>query len=192
MSQPSRGGLPRDVPFGSAEAPFGAVGAPFGSAEAEVAREDAPADPGRNDSGAAAGGTAAGAAAADMTKEPLPVEGPVGPQVPIIPDPPAPGTVPPPGVPFTGPDRTRHDPGLRWTWLAIVVGIMAVGVVLIALGLWQAGSCLMGAGMIVGALMRLSIPSREIGLLRVRGKAFDVLWMLAVGTGIIAMVLARS
>jgi len=180
VSQPSRGGLPRDVPFGSAEAPFG-------SAEAEAAREDAPADPGRNDSGAAAGG-----AAADTTKEPLPVEGPVGPQVPIIPDPPAPGTVPPPGVPFTGPDRTRHDPGLRWTWLAIVVGIMAVGVVLIALGLWQAGSCLMGAGMIVGALMRLSIPSREIGLLRVRGKAFDVLWMLAVGTGIIAMVLARS
>ncbi|WOP18752.1 DUF3017 domain-containing protein [Raineyella sp. LH-20] len=133
-----------------------------------------------------------GEAAAGDGGEPSPVEGPVGPQVPIIPDPPAPGTVPPAGVPFTGRERTRQDPGLRWTWLAIVLAIMAIGVVVTAMGLWQAGSGLIGAGMIVGALMRLSIPTREIGLLRVRGKVFDVLWMLGVGAGIIAMVLARS
>ncbi|QGF22524.1 DUF3017 domain-containing protein [Raineyella fluvialis] len=129
---------------------------------------------------------------AEGRSEELGVGRPLGPDAPLIPDPPAPGAVPPAGVPFVGRERTRRDPGLRWTWLAVVVTIMAAGVVVIAFGLWQLGSSLIGAGMIIGALMRLGLPSRQAGLLLVRGRIFDVLWMLAIGVGIIVMVLVRS
>lgn len=109
----------------------------------------------------------------------------------IVPDPPAPGTLPPTGVPFSGPERVRVDPSLRLRWLVVTLAVMAVGVVLIGLGHWEVGAGSVGAGMIVGALIRALVPSREAGLLRVRRRVLDVGWMLLVGVGIILLVLSR-
>lgn len=173
MNRTAAGDGPGDTPFGDRDTPFGSPDTPLGASGHD--------DPVRDEDAVRA-----------STPAPTTSPPPGDPDAPIIPDPPAPGTLPPAGVPFTGKERLRRDPGLGWAWLAIVVAIMAAGVVLIALGLWQAGSCLIGGAMIVGAVMRFSIPSREIGLLRVRGRIFDGLWMLAIGIGIIAMVLARS
>ncbi|MEA5155491.1 DUF3017 domain-containing protein [Raineyella sp.] len=191
MSRPATGDTPGDSPLGDRDTPFGSTAAPFGSGSRLSGSGDRsfgspdgsrrPADAPRDDDAAGVDTPAA---------VPSPPPGPEN--IPLVPDPPAPGTLPPAGVPFTGKERLRRDPGLGRTWLAIVVAIMGVGVILIALGLWQAGSCVIGAGMIVGAVMRFSIPSGEVGLLRVRGRIFDGLWMLAIGIGIIAMVLARS
>lgn len=109
----------------------------------------------------------------------------------IVPDPPAPGTLPPTGVPFSGPERVRVDPSLRLRWLVVTLAVMAVGVVLIGLGHWEVGAGSVGVGMIVGALIRALVPSREAGLLRVRRRVLDVGWMLLVGVGIILLVLSR-
>lgn len=99
---------------------------------------------------------------------------------------------PPAVATLTGRERIEADPGLRVVWLLIVLVVMAGGVALIALGQWQAGAATTGAGMIVAALIRAAVPSRDVGLLRVRTKVIDVTGMLAVGIGIIAMVLSRS
>lgn len=111
--------------------------------------------------------------------------------IPIPPDPPAPGTLPPTGVPFSGPERVRADPGLDLKWLLVVLAIMAVGMVITGFGSWQVGACVVGGGMIVGALVRAILPSDKVGLLRVRTKPADATWMLLVGVGIIVMVLSR-
>jgi len=99
--------------------------------------------------------------------------------------------LPPTGVPFSGPERVRADPGLDLKWLLVVLAIMAVGMVTTGFGAWQVGACLVGGGMIVGALVRAILPSDKAGLLRVRTKPADVTWMLLVGVGIIVMVLSR-
>lgn len=110
---------------------------------------------------------------------------------PLTPDPPAPGSLPPDGVPFAGAERVRVDPALRVRWLAVVLAITAAGAVLVAFGHWELGAGTIGAGMIVGALIRAIIPSPEAGLLRVRRRVVDVAWMLAIGIGIIALVISR-
>ncbi|SDB89275.1 Protein of unknown function [Raineyella antarctica] len=118
--------------------------------------------------------------------------GTLGPdEVRVVPDPPALGTIPPAGVPWSGPERLRADPGLRLRWLAVVVAIMAAGVVVIGLGHWQVGACIVGGGMIVGAVIRAIVPSSQAGLLRVRNRPIDVTGMLVVGVGIIVMVISR-
>ena len=110
---------------------------------------------------------------------------------PLVPDPPASGAVPPLGVPFSGPERLRADSSLRLRWLAVVVAITAVGVVLVSTGRWEVGAVTVGVAMIVGALIRAVVPSRNVGLLKVRTKVVDVSGMLLVGIGIIVMVLSR-
>lgn len=112
-------------------------------------------------------------------------------EVPVVADPPAPGAIPPAGVPWSGPERLRADPSLGLKWLAVVVAMMAVGVVVIGAGRWQLGAGTVGAGMIVGGLIRAFVPSWDVGLLQVRSKPFDVTVMLVVGAGIIVMVLSR-
>ena len=112
-------------------------------------------------------------------------------EVPVVADPPAPGAVPPPGVPWSGPERLHADPSLGVRWLAVVIAIMAVGVLVIGTGRWQLGAGTVGAGMIVGGLIRAFVPSRDVGLLQVRNKPVDVTVMLVIGVGIIVMVLLR-
>lgn len=112
-------------------------------------------------------------------------------EVPVVADPPAPGAIPPAGVPWSGPERLRADASLGLRWLAVVIAIMAVGVVVIGTGRWQVGACTVGVGMIVGALIRALVPSQDVGLLQVRSRPVDVTVMLIVGAGIIVMVLSR-
>ena len=93
--------------------------------------------------------------------------------------------------------RARDEPAaaaraLRaWPLLVVLAGVVA-GLVVATLGqaTWRAGCLLIGASLGVGAVLRLALPSREAGLLQVRGKAFDItlLVLLAVAVIVLAIV----
>jgi hypothetical protein len=93
--------------------------------------------------------------------------------------------------------RTRDEPAaaaraLRaWPLLVVLAGVVG-GLVLATLGpeTWRAGCLIIGASLGVGALLRAVLPSREAGLLQVRGKAFDVTVLVVLAVAVIALAIA--
>lgn len=71
--------------------------------------------------------------------------------------------------------------------LLAVVAVVATGLVIGALGSWRAGALLIGAGVLLGAGLRLSLPVRRAGLLAVRGRQLDVAVLLALGAGLVVL-----
>lgn len=66
---------------------------------------------------------------------------------------------------------------------------VAVGLVLVVTGLWRAGIVVIGVAFVIGALARFVVPIDHTGMLRVRGKAFDMFWMTTLGTALIVLAL---
>ena len=64
---------------------------------------------------------------------------------------------------------------------------VAVGLVLVAAGPWRVGIVVVGAAFIVGATARSVVPTSHTGMLRVRGKLFDVFWMTTLGIALIVL-----
>lgn len=64
---------------------------------------------------------------------------------------------------------------------------VAVGLVLVAVGLWRAGVIAIGLAFVAGALARSVVPIAHTGMLRVRGKFFDVCWMATLGVSLIIL-----
>ena len=95
------------------------------------------------------------------------------------------------------PRRARAEPAaaaraLRaWPLLVVLAGVVG-GLVLATLGpeTWRAGCLIIGASLGVGALLRLALPSREAGLLQVRGKAFDITLLLVLAVAVIVLAIA--
>ncbi|MGH3360593.1 MAG: DUF3017 domain-containing protein [Nocardioidaceae bacterium] len=69
----------------------------------------------------------------------------------------------------------------------VVVAVVAVGLVVIAVGPWRLGVSLCGGALASAAVCRIVIPERAAGLLRVRRRSIDVLWMLSLAGLIIAL-----
>jgi len=67
---------------------------------------------------------------------------------------------------------------------AVVVGIM-----LVVLGPWRIGMATVGGAFLLGALARVVVPPDHTGMLRVRGKAFDIVWMTTLGTALVLLAL---
>ena len=92
--------------------------------------------------------------------------------------------------------RARDEPAaaaraLRaWPLLVVLAGVV-LGLVVAMLGeaTWRAGCLLIGASLGLGAVLRLVLPGREAGLLRVRGKAFDTGLLLLLAAAVIALAL---
>jgi len=95
------------------------------------------------------------------------------------------------------PRRARDEPAaaaraLRaWPLLVVLAGVVA-GLVVATLGeaTWRPGCLLIGASLALGAVLRLALPSREAGLLQVRGKAFDVTLLLLLAVAVIVLAIA--
>jgi hypothetical protein len=95
------------------------------------------------------------------------------------------------------PRRARDEPAaaaraLRaWPLLVVLAGVVA-GLVVAMLGdsTWRVGCLLIGASLGLGAVLRLALPSREAGLLQVRGKAFDTTLLLLLSLAVIALAIA--
>ena len=70
----------------------------------------------------------------------------------------------------------------------LVVATTIIGLVVVALGSWRRGVDLVGAALIVGALMRIVLPENNAGMLRVRRSRWaDVLMLGGVGTALIVL-----
>ena len=69
----------------------------------------------------------------------------------------------------------------------IVVAVTVVGFALVAIGPWRRGIALVGIGLLFASGMRLVIHEDEAGMLRVRGRTFDVLALAGVGVALIAL-----
>jgi hypothetical protein len=68
--------------------------------------------------------------------------------------------------------------------------VVAAALVAIYLGQWRVGIFVIGAAFVAAAIARIFVPKNHTGMLRVRGKAFDVAWMgfLGVSLAILAVV----
>ncbi|MET0468761.1 MAG: DUF3017 domain-containing protein [Aeromicrobium sp.] len=66
---------------------------------------------------------------------------------------------------------------------------VAVGLGLIAVGPWRVGVLVIGASFLVAAACRMVVPLDHTGMLRVRGKLFDVLWMGFLGASLVVLAL---
>jgi hypothetical protein len=62
-----------------------------------------------------------------------------------------------------------------------------VGLVIVVVGSWRVGVVVIGAAFVVGALGRAVVPIDHTGMLRVRGKTFDVFWMTTLGMALVIL-----
>ncbi len=69
----------------------------------------------------------------------------------------------------------------------VVVAVTCVGFALVAFGPWRRGIALIGVAFLFAAGMRLVINEGEAGMLRVRGRVFDVAALAGVGVAMIAL-----
>lgn len=66
---------------------------------------------------------------------------------------------------------------------------VAVGIALVVADLWRAGIIAVGVAFAVGAIARSVVPLDHTGMLRVRGRLFDIVWMTLLGTALIVLAL---
>jgi hypothetical protein len=71
-------------------------------------------------------------------------------------------------------------------YLLQLLGVF-VGIVLVVAGQWRVGIVIVGATFLVGAAARSVVPVSHTGMLRVRGKAFDMFWMTTLGVALIVL-----
>ncbi len=83
--------------------------------------------------------------------------------------------------------RMPRSRGSQLYLLQLVV--VAVGLGLVVVGPWRAGVALVGGAFIVGAVARSVVPVSHTGMLRVRGKLFDMVWMTLLGLALVVLAL---
>jgi len=71
----------------------------------------------------------------------------------------------------------------------VVVAVAIAGLVLVATYEWRTGICILGVGMLIGAVSRFCLGEYDSGMLRVRSKPFDVAAMTALGVVMIVLAL---
>ena len=64
---------------------------------------------------------------------------------------------------------------------------VAIGLLITAFGPWRAGITVVGVTFVVGAVARIVVPDDHTGMLRVRGKVFDIGWTLLLGVSLIVL-----
>jgi hypothetical protein len=89
---------------------------------------------------------------------------------------------------MTTPHRRRH-PVLAHTPFALVLGVVALGLVRIVLYHWRQGTVLIGAALILAAGLRALLTDEQAGLIMLRGRAVDVLTYTAFGVCMISIAL---
>lgn len=74
----------------------------------------------------------------------------------------------------------------EWPLLMVLTGV-AIGLAITATGHWRMGSTAIGVAVTVGGVLRLVLPREVAKLLSVRSKVTDVVFLLVVGLGILAL-----
>jgi hypothetical protein len=93
-------------------------------------------------------------------------------------------------------DRLVDHPGLwgrvrrQWPWTTVLL-IVAVGLILIAVGLWRIGAGVIGLGMVTAGVLRLILP--QAGIIEMRTKRWvDLVFYFAVGLSLLALAVLRG
>ncbi|MCW2800395.1 MAG: hypothetical protein JWQ70_1867 [Aeromicrobium sp.] len=73
-------------------------------------------------------------------------------------------------------------------YLLQLLGVF-IGIVLVVAGHWRVGIVVVGATFLVGAAARSVVPLSHTGMLRVRGKAFDMFWMTTLGVALVVLAI---
>jgi hypothetical protein len=73
----------------------------------------------------------------------------------------------------------------RSEWPLVLSGLVAAtGLVILTFYNWRNGVLIFAGGVLFAALLRLSLSDSAAGLLRVRGRMFDITLMVGVGVAI--------
>jgi hypothetical protein len=101
------------------------------------------------------------------------------------PDPAAPPGPRGPGRLGAAAARLRAD----WPFVLVCLGVLAGLAVVVGADRFRRGTLVMAASVLLGAWLRALLPGEQAGLLRVRGKALDVLTLLALGLALSVVAL---
>ena len=71
-------------------------------------------------------------------------------------------------------------------YLVHLLAVLA-GLVIVAVGPWRTGVIVIGGAFVLTAMARVVVPIDHTGMLRVRGKAFDVFWMSTLGVALVVL-----
>lgn len=74
--------------------------------------------------------------------------------------------------------------GLRQAPVALVLTVLLVGLLAVTVHAWRHGTQIIGAALVLGAVLRIALPARQAGLLVVRSRAFDATVLLTLGLGV--------
>jgi hypothetical protein len=86
-----------------------------------------------------------------------------------------------------------HRPALRELPLVVVLTAAAVGLIVVALHHFRWGNLILGGSLLMAALMRLVLPTRQAGLLAVRSRFTDALTMSLLGGSLMLLtVITRT
>jgi hypothetical protein len=90
-----------------------------------------------------------------------------------------PPTDPPPSRPLRA----------NWPFAVVCAGVLAGLGVVVVLDRFRRGTLVMAAAVLLGAWLRVLLPERQVGLLRVRGRLFDTATLLVLGVGLSVVAL---
>ena len=78
-----------------------------------------------------------------------------------------------------------------WPVVVVLVGIVAgLVIAMIWESGWRIGCLVIGGSLGVGAIERIALPSRDVGLLQVRSKAFDAGILIVLSAAVIVLAVA--
>jgi hypothetical protein len=83
--------------------------------------------------------------------------------------------------------RRRYPSTFGGLIYIVVVLTTLIGLGIVAFGPWRRGVALVGFALLFAATMRLVTKESEAGMLRVRGRWFDVTVLAAVGLSLLAL-----
>ena len=81
---------------------------------------------------------------------------------------------------------------LRELPLALIIGGVALGLVIIGLHHFRWGNLVIAGSLLAGAFLRLVLPTRRAGLLAIRSRFTDVVTMSAMGGSLMLLALITS
>ncbi|HSV37369.1 MAG TPA: DUF3017 domain-containing protein [Nocardioidaceae bacterium] len=88
------------------------------------------------------------------------------------------------------PDEPRRYPSTIGGLCYIIVGVTAaVGLAIVVLGDFRTGLSVMGGGLLGGAACRLILPDHKAGMLKVRRKSLDVVFLTILGVGLLTLAI---
>ena len=88
------------------------------------------------------------------------------------------------------PDEPRRYPSTIGGLCYMIVGVTAaVGLVIVAVGDFRTGLSVMGGGLLGGAVARLILPDHKAGMLKVRRKSLDVVFLTILGVGLVTLAI---